>query len=640
MTSDQKTVSTKEPILVESITLRFVGDSGDGMQLTGGQFSNTSALFGNDISTFPDFPAEIRAPRGTIFGVSGFQVHFSSSDIHTPGDTVGAMVAMNPAGFKANIEDVDPGGMVVVNEDEFTKGNLKKCGYPEGYNPLDDEELNRKFQICKVPMSRLTRESLAESGQGAKVIDRCRNMFALGIVYWMFDRPLEPTSEFLTTQFSDKKGKPEVAEMNIKALRSGWYFGETAELFPERYHVAPAQLPPGTYRKINGNEATALGLVVAASKAKKQLTYSTYPITPATDILHQLAALKHHGVKTFQAEDEIAGVCGAIGAAYAGDLGVTGSSGPGIALKGEAMSLAVMLELPLVIINVQRAGPATGMPTKTEQADLMQALWGRPSESPMVVLAASSPSDCFNMAIEAVRFAIHCMCPVMLLTDGYIANGAEPWRLPDLADIPDIVAKHPTENNSEDGTEFHPYLRDPETLARPWGIPGTPGLEHRVGGLEKDDPTGNVSYDPDNHDHMVRMRAEKIARAVHLVPPLEVHGPERGEALLLGWGGTHGSIRTTGEELRAQGRTVATAQLRYLNPLPADLGGVLARYDRVIIPEINMGQLSQIIRATYLVDAEGINIVRGKMFTVSSLVERTLEILGEPAVACSASGGC
>ncbi len=618
--------SLPAPTERESIVIRFCGDSGDGMQLTGGQFTNTSALFGNDIATFPDFPAEIRAPRGTTYGVSGFQLQFSSSDIHTPGDAVNAMVAMNPAGFKMNIADVEPGGIVIVNEDEFNKVNYKKCGYAEGYNPLDDDQMQRRYQIRKVPMSRLTRESLADSGMGAKDIDRCRNMYALGIVYWLFDRPVETTERYLNKYFAEGKKKPEIAAANIKALNAGYYFGETAELFPARYSVAPAKLEPGKYRKISGNEATALGFVTAARKAGKQLVYASYPITPASDILHQLARLKHFGVKTFQAEDEIAAVCAAIGVSYAGEFALTGSSGPGIALKGEAMSLAVMLELPMVIIDVQRAGPSTGMPTKTEQADLLQAMYGRPSESPMIIVAPRSPSDCFDMAIEAFRLATRCMCPVLYLSDGYIANGAEPWRIPDVHAIEPIEVSHPTETNNPDGL-YLPYERNEQTFARPWALPGTPGLEHRVGGLEKQDGTGNVSYDPQNHDHMVRTRAAKVQRAADVIAPLEMVGPETGDVLLLGWGGTYGAITTAGMRLRDAGHSVATAHLRHLNPFPKNTGDVLSRYRTVVIPEINLGQLRTLVRDRFLIDAIGINQTRGQMFQVQELVDRTLEIM-------------
>jgi 2-oxoglutarate ferredoxin oxidoreductase subunit alpha len=611
---------------LDSVVVRFCGDSGDGMQLTGGRFTAASAMFGNDIATFPDFPAEIRAPRGTTYGVSGFQVRFASSDIYTPGDRVNALVAMNPAGFKINIVDVEPGGIVIVNEDEFGKGNLRRCGYEDGYNPLEDDELNRRYQIFKVPMSRLTRESLADSGLGVKEIDRCRNMFALGIVYWLYDRSIDATVRFLDDYFGTQKKRPEIAEINVRALKAGFYLGETAELFPVRYQVSPAKLRPGRYRRISGNEATALGCVTAAAKAGKRLVYASYPITPATDIMHGLARLKNFGVKMFQAEDEIGAVCAAIGASFAGDLAVCGTSGPGLALKSEGIGLGVMLELPLVIIDVQRAGPATGMPTKTEQADLLQAMFGRSSEAPCIVVAPASPSDCFCLAIEAFRLAVHFMCPVLFLSDGYIANGAEPWLLPDLDAIPPIEVKHPTGTNNPGGA-YLPYKRDAETLARPWVIPGTAGLEHRIGGLEKQDVTGNVSYDPENHEHMVRLRAAKVQRAVELIPELEVRGPESGELLLLGWGGTYGAITTAGDELRKQGHGVSTAHLRYLNPFPKNLGEVLGRFKTIVVPEVNLGQLLTLIRARYLVDAIGINEVRGKMFLVDTLIEKTLEIL-------------
>lgn len=610
----------------DSVVIRFCGDSGDGMQLTGGQFTTTSAMFGNDVATFPDFPAEIRAPRGTTFGVSGFQLQFAATEIFTPGDTVHALVAMNPAGLKTNLGDVSPGGIVIVNEDEFDKVNLRKCGYKEGYNPLDDDEINRRYRLHRVPMSRLTRESLAGGGFGAKEVDRCRNMYALGLVYWLFDRPLDATVRYLNDYFGTEKHKPEVAELNIKALRAGFHFGETAEIFTERYQVAPAKLKPGRYRRISGNEATALGLVVAAKKAGKPLIYSGYPITPASELLHLLARLKHYGIRTFQAEDEISAIAAAIGTSFVGNLAVTGTSGPGMALKAEGVNLAVMLELPLLIIDVQRAGPSTGMPTKTEQADLLHAVCGRPSESPVLVLAAQSPSDCFDIVIEAFRLAIRCMCPAIVLTDGYIANGAEPWLVPDLDAIPTIEIHHPTENNNPGGPPL-PYKRDPQTLARPWMIPGTPGLEHRVGGLEKQDVTGNISYDPENHDHMTRTRAAKVQKAAEVIPPLTVRGPETGDVLLLGWGGTYGAITTAGDELRRLGHRVSTAHLRHLCPFPKNLGEVMGRYKTVIIPEINLGQLRQLIRAQFLVDAIGINQVSGRMFMVQDLVKKTIEIM-------------
>lgn len=612
---------------LDSVVIRFSGDSGDGMQLTGGQFTDTSAYLGNDFATLPDFPAEIRAPRGTTFGVSGFQVHFSSHDIFTPGDSVNSLVAMNPAGFKTNIADVQPGGLVIVNEDEFDDGNLRKCGYPDGYNPLEDEAILGAYTVVRIPMSRLTREALAESAQGAKAIDRCRNMFALGIVYWLYERPLDATIRYFEDGFTKKKKQPEIADLNIRALKAGYYFGETAELMPTRYRVPPAAHPPGTYRRISGNHATALGLVTAARKAGKNMVYASYPITPASDVLHALSRLKNFGIKTFQAEDEIAAVCAAIGASFAGDIGVTGTSGPGMALKAEAMGLAVMLELPLVIVDVQRAGPATGLPTKTEQADLLQSMFGRPSESPCIIVAPRSPGDCFTMAVEAVRLALRHMCPVIYLSDGYLANGAEPWRIPDLNEIPEFVVTNPTYEQAVTNGSFKPYARDKETLARPWAIPGTPGLEHRIGGLEKQAETGNVSYDPDNHDAMVRMRAAKVERAATSIPPLEVRGPETGDALVLGWGGTYGSITTAVDRLRSEGRKVSSAHLRYLNPMPSNTEQVLRRFRKVIIPEINMGQLSVLIRSRFLIDAAGINIVRGRPFNVDTLATRITEIM-------------
>lgn len=611
---------------LDAVSIRFCGDSGDGMQLTGGQFTSTSALFGNDIATFPDFPAEIRAPRGTTYGVSGFQVQFASTEIYTPGDVVNALVAMNPAAFKTNISDVEPGGIVIVNADEFTKTNFKKAGYEEGYDPLEDDELQRRYQIFKVPMSRLTRESLADSGMGAKDVDRCRNMYALGLVYWLYDRPVDATIRYLNDYFGDAKSKPELAMINIKALKSGYYFGETAELFSVRYHVAPAKLKPGRYRKISGTEATSLGFVTAAAKAGKRLFYAGYPITPASEMLHNLARLKNYDVCTFQAEDEIAAVCAAIGAAFSGDLALCGTSGPGLALKSEAVSLAVIYELPLVVVDVQRAGPSTGMPTKTEQADLLQAMFGRPSESPCIVLAPRSPADCFEMAIESFRLAVRHMCPVIFLSDGYLANGAEPWLIPDVDKIPAIEVVHPTEANCPDGT-FQPYMRDQETLGRPWALPGTAGLEHRVGGLEKQEGTGNVSYDPENHDHMVKIRAAKIEKAAETIPPLEVEGPASGDALLLGWGGTYGAITTAAHRLRAAGRKVSNAHLRYIHPFPSNLGEVLSNFETVIVPEINLGQLRMLIRANYLVDAVGINLVRGRAFLVDELVDRIGDIM-------------
>lgn len=615
-----------DKIQLDSVAIRFCGDSGDGMQLTGGQFTNTTAVFGNDFATFPDFPAEIRAPKGTTFGVSNFQLQFSKNEIFTPGDKINALVAMNPAGLKTNIDDVEAGGIIIVNGDEFSKVNLTKCGYPKNYNPIDDPSIQTGYQIFNVPMSRITRESLVSSGLGSRDIDRCRNMFALGIVYWLYDRPLDTTIEWLNKYFGGRKGNPQLAEINIKALKAGYFFGETAELFPVRYQVPAAKHTPGLYRRVSGNHALALGLATVAGKAGKQVLYAGYPITPASELMHTAANLKHFGVKTFQAEDEIAAVCAAIGASFAGDLAVTATSGPGLALKMEAIGLAVMMELPLVVIDVQRAGPSTGLPTKTEQSDLLQAMFGRPGESPCIVIAPQSPADCFDMLIEAFRLAIRHMCPVILLSDGHIANGAEPWKIPNLDAIAPIEIRHARSEDYAD-KEFHPYTRDTSTLARPWAIPGTPGLEHRLGGLEKDATKGTVSYDPDNHDRMVRLRAQKIERAATTIPHLEVRGPSEGDVLLLGWGGTYGAIRSAGDQLRQQGVQVSTAHLRYLNPMPSNTAEVLRSFRRVLIPEINQGQLLQIIRAKYLIDAIGINETRGKMFMVDTLVQRTLNII-------------
>ena len=625
MTKSGSSTSSHDAISMESVAIRFCGDSGDGMQLTGGEFTNTTAAVGNDFATFPDFPAEIRAPKGTTFGVSGFQIQFSSHRIHTPGDAINAMVAMNPAAFKMNIAEVEPGGIVIANEDEFTKVNLKKAGYAEDENPLDDDEINRRYQLYRVPISRLTRESLAESGMGAKDIDRCRNMYALGMAYWLYQRPLENTIEHLESYFRDKKGLPEVAEINVRALKAGYHFGETAEMFPSQYTVPAAPMESGLYRKISGNEALVLGFAAASQLAGTEIVYAGYPITPASDLLHGLSNLKHYGVQTFQAEDEIAAICAAIGASFAGKIGMTGTSGPGLALKGEGMGLATMLELPVVIVDVQRAGPATGMPTKTEQADLLQAMYGRSGEAPVIVLAASSPSDCFDSAIESVRLAVRHMCPVILLTDGGMANGAEPWRVPDMSTYEPIEIKHPTEPNSEDG--FLPYLRDDETLARPWVRPGTPGLEHRVGGLEKEADTGNVCYDGDNHDAMSRARQAKIEAAQQVIPPIEVHGTVDSSTLVLGWGGTSGAIASAVAVLEQEGEAPAFAHLRHMNPFPSDLGAVLERYETVIIPEINMGQLSLLIRGRYLKDVISICEMKGRSFHTNELAERIRTIM-------------
>jgi len=604
---------TKPTSEIKSAVVRFAGDSGDGMQLAGAQFTSTSAVIGNDIATLPDYPAEIRAPIGTVAGVSGFQINFSSESIYTPGDKVNALIAMNPAAFKAHIEDVDAGGIVIVNESEFGKMNLKKAGYPEGYNPLDDDELNRRFQLFKVPISRLNTEALAETGLGNKDVNRCKNMFALGIVYWLYDRPLDTTINQIDSYFGKKKNMPKVAAANIASLKSGFFFGETAELFPVQYQVGKAAIKPGKYRKITGNEAVAMGLVTAAKLADKDVCYCSYPITPASNVLHALAGMRNFGVKTFQAEDEIAAVCAAIGASYTGQLGVTGTSGPGLALKSEAIGLAVMTEMPLVVVNVQRGGPATGLPTKTEQSDLMQAMFGRNGECPVVIIAAKSPGDCFDSAIEASRIAMQHRVPVILMTDGYLGNGSEPWPIPDHTKFKKIKVEHPT-----DPETYQPYSRD-ENLVRPWALPGTPGLEHRLGGLEKQHLTGNVNYEPDNHQLMVEVRQKKIDRLAKLLPDIEPYGDPEGELLVLGWGGTYGSIYTAVERARKAGKKVSGAHLRHINPMPTNLGDLLKRFKRVLIPELNLGQLRMLIRGKYLADARGLNKVQGRPFLVEEI---------------------
>ena len=627
------TMTASKPRPVEDlpqVVIRFCGDSGDGMQLTGSQFTDTSALFGNDIATFPDYPAEIRAPAGTLPGVSGFQVNFASEDIFTPGDKVNVLVAMNPAGLKTNIKDVEPGGIVIVNTDAFNPGNLKKAGYET--NPIEDHSLDR-YRLYRIPISRLCEESLAATGQGSKAIAQAKNMFTLGVVYWLFERPLEPTIEYLTDYFGTQKNKPEIADLNVKALKAGYFLGETTEMFPVRYRVPKAKLPKGKYRKISGNEAMALGLITAARLAKKDLVYATYPITPASDILHTLSVYKNYRVKTMQMEDEIAAVCAAIGAAYTGAISVTGTSGPGIALKGEGIGLAIMMELPMVIVDVQRGGPSTGLPTKTEQADLLQAIYGRNSEAPLVVLAASGPADCFNTAIEAVRIATRHMLPVMVLSDGYIANGAEPWKLPDIKDLKPIEIKHPTAYNyhrndaeGEGPNAFMPYLRD-SVYSRPWAIPGTANLEHRLGGLEKQDITGNVSYDPDNHHRMCLLRATKVAKVADELPPTMIDGDASGDLLVIGWGGTYGSIHSAVQAVHAKGHKVSAVHIRHMNPLPKDLGAIIKRFKYVTVPELNLGQLRRIIRDKFLVDAIGINKVKGKPFLVEELASQFEMIL-------------
>ena len=598
---------------VSGITVRLAGDSGDGMQLLGTQLTNTSALAGNDVATFPDFPAEIRAPRGTRAGVSGFQVQFASEEIFTPGDSLDALVVMNPAALVTNLDDLRKGGTLIANEDGFNEKEFKLAKVDA--NPLEATVIQDSYRIFKVPMTKLTREAVTEFGLSTKVADRCKNFFAMGLVYWLFGRSLDPTLRFINEKFGKK---PDVAAANEAALRAGWAYGETTEAFGESYQVEPAQLSPGTYRNIMGNQALAWGLIAAAKLSGKDLFYGTYPITPASDILHELTRYKNFGVKTFQAEDEIAAVCATIGAAFGGTMAVTASSGPGIALKAEGMGLAMMLELPLIVINVQRGGPSTGLPTKTEQSDLLQGMFGRNGESPLPVIAPRSPGDCFEMAIEAWRIATESMLPVILLSDGYIANGSEPWKIPSMAELPEIKVSHPA--GVEGDEPFLPYARD-EHLARPWAIPGTPDLMHRVGGLEKEDGTGNVSYDPDNHQHMTHTRAAKVAKIAERIPPQDLFGPPDGDLLVVSWGGTYGACHTAVRRCQEAGHRVSHAHLRYLNPFPANLGELLRSFRTVLVPELNTGQIRMLLRAEYLVDCKGLNKVQGKPFTVTELVE-------------------
>jgi 2-oxoglutarate ferredoxin oxidoreductase subunit alpha len=605
---------------LETATVRFCGDSGDGMQLAGAQMTNTSALAGNDVATFPDYPAEIRAPRGTKAGVSGFQIHFASRKIFTPGDRVDALVAMNPAALATNLQDLVPGGLLVVNREAFGKRDLELAGYAA--NPLEDGSLG-SYQLLAVDMTRLTRSAVEDLDIGTKEADRCRNFFAMGLAFWLYDRSLEPTQKFIQEKFGRR---PAIAEANRRALQAGYDYGETTESIPVRYRVGPAPLPPGLYRNITGNQALAWGAMTAAHLSGRDLLYASYPITPASDILHELARRKNFGVRTFQAEDEISAISAAIGAAYGGAMGMTGTSGPGLSLKTEALGLAVMTELPLLVVDVQRAGPSTGMPTKTEQADLNLALFGRHGECPVPVLAARSPNDCFDVAIEAWRIAVRHMTPVVLLSDASVANGSEPWRVPDVAQLPRIEVSHP----QSDGREFQPYARD-ERLARPWAVPGTPGLMHRIGGLEKQDVTGAVSHDPENHQRMVELRAQKVARIAKELPPQAIDGPAEGRLLVVGWGGTYGALATAVREMWSRGHAdVALVHLRYLNPLPADLGRILVRYDRVLVAELNRGQLRARLRAEYLVDAVGLNKMTGRPLTVAEVVERMEEELRLP----------
>lgn len=611
---------------LDSVVIRFAGDSGDGMQLTGTQFTNTTAVFGNDISTMPDFPAEIRAPQGTTAGVSGFQVNFSSQDVLTPGDAPSVLVAMNPAALKTSLPDLESNGVLIVNTDAFTPTNLRKAGYDS--NPLEDGSL-KGYEVHEVPLTSLNREALKDiEGLSTKDKDRCQNFFALGLTFWLFDRPLDTSAEWLKVKFAKK---PEIAAANIKAMETGYFFGETTEAFRHRYRIRPATLPPGTYRKVTGNEATAMGLVTAAQKAGKPLFYGTYPITPASDILHNLAPLRHFDVRTFQAEDEIAAMGSVIGAAFGGAIAVTGTSGPGIALKSEAMNLAVALELPMVIVDVQRGGPSTGLPTKTEQSDLLQVMYGRNGESPIPVIAPQGPSDCFDMAIEAVRLAVRAMTPVIMLTDGFLANSSEPWAIPNPDNIPPIHITHPAAPAGDNGAEepFLPYKRDPETGARPWAIPGTPGLEHRIGGLSKAPLTGNISYRPEHHEQMCQERAAKVARLAEFIPEQDVFGPDEGELLLISWGGTFGAARSAVQKAISKGESVAHAHIRYINPFPRNLEALLQRYQKVLVAELNGGQMAFLLQGKFARRVISYPKLQGQPFKISEISQKIEEILGQ-----------
>ncbi|MGH9749342.1 MAG: 2-oxoacid:acceptor oxidoreductase subunit alpha [Candidatus Polarisedimenticolia bacterium] len=593
---------------IETVVIRFAGDSGDGMQLTGTQFADTTALAGNDLATLPDFPAEIRAPAGTLAGVSGYQISFSSRDILTPGDQPDVLVAMNPAALKVNLGDLDEGGILILDTDAFSEANLHKAAYAT--NPLKDGSL-AGFRVFDLPLTSLTLKAVAETGLTGRQATRCKNFFALGLVFWLYERPVDYTRDWIEKKF---KNHEQMARANTLALLAGYNYADTTEIFTTHYRVQRAQLAPGTYRKITGNEATAMGFVTAALLSDRPLFYGSYPITPASDILHELSRFKNYPVKTFQAEDEISAMGAAIGAAYGGALGLCGTSGPGVCLKSEAIGLAVMTELPVVIANIQRGGPSTGLPTKTEQADLLQAMYGRNGECPVAIVAPATPADCFTMAIEAFRIATRHMTPVFFLSDGYLGNGAEPWRVPAPADLPRLEVKFWT-----DAATFKPYLRDPRTLARPWAVPGTPGLEHRIGGLEKEDVTGNVSYDPLNHEKMVHLREEKIARIADDLPLQEIHGDPSGRLLVVGWGSTHGAITSAVDEARRDGLAVSSIHLRYLNPFPRNLGEIFGRFETILIPELNLGQLRALLRARFLVDARGLNKVQGKPFRVSEI---------------------
>ena len=598
---------------VERVAIRFAGDSGDGMQLTGTKFTESTALAGNDLSTLPDFPAEIRAPAGTLAGVSGFQIHFASEDIRTPADQPDVLVALNPAALRANVEDVRSAGMVILNRDAFSTRNLERAGYTEDPLPA----LRERFTLVEIPISTMNREALQDLGLSQRDVDRCKNFFALGMMYWLYNRPMEPTEDWIAKRFDGK-----LREANLRVLRAGYHFGETSELFPVSYLVPRARIEPGRYRNITGNTALAWGIIAASVQLDRPLFLGAYPITPASDVLHELSRYRHFGVKTFQAEDEIAAASATVGAAYAGHLAACTTSGPGMILKQEAVGLAVMVELPLVVVDIQRAGPSTGMPTKAEQADLLLALYGRNSDSPMPVLAPATPGDCFHVMIEAFRLAVKYMTPVVVLSDGYLANSAEPWKIPDVASLPRVEIGF-----RSDPEGFAPYARDPATLARPWAIPGTPGLEHRIGGLEKEDVSGNVSYMPHNHARMTQLRHEKVARIVQDIPPVEVDGPASGRLVVVGWGGTHGAIASAVDAARADGLPVSRIHLRHLNPFPANLGEVLAGFEQVLVPELNRGQLARLLRAEYLVPAQTLSKVEGQPFKVSEIRARIEEML-------------
>jgi 2-oxoglutarate ferredoxin oxidoreductase subunit alpha len=602
--------------VLQDVVIKFAGDSGDGMQLTGSQFTNNTAMMGIDLATFPDFPAEIRAPIGTLPGVSGFQLRFSSDRVYTPGDECDVLVAMNAAALKVNLNALKKGGKIIANEDGFDSKNLRLANYPDGVNPLEDHSLDN-YEVIRMDVTKMTREALKDFTMGTKEKDRAKNMFVLGFLYWMYNRDMENTMTFLKEKFSKK---PDILESNLKVLQAGYNYADTTETFTTRYSVSKAKMDPGTYRSIMGNQALAYGLIAAADKSGIPMFLGTYPITPASDILHEMSRYKNFGIKTFQAEDEIAAITSAIGASYGGSIGVTTTSGPGMALKAEAMGLAVMLEIPLVICNIQRGGPSTGLPTKTEQSDLLQAYYGRNGECPMPVIASSTPSDCFDVAYEAVRIAVQHMTPVIILSDGYIANGAEPWKFPQSADLPPLDFHYKTQlGHGED--KFQPYLRD-EKLVRPWVIPGTPGMEHRIGGLEKQNITGNISYDPENHQTMVKIRQEKVDKLAGLIPKQKLDsGPEKGKILVLGWGSTYGAIKSACAELQQQGVEVSHAHLRYVRPFPENLGDIIRNFEQVLVPEINNGQLVKIIRDVYMVDAKPYNKIMGVPITKGELIE-------------------